>query len=164
MGGGLTRREALRLGALAAGTLAAGGLVGCGERRGLGAAGSKSLTWAASDSVPPVVDRLAVWAVVDNAYNVLVKSAKVGNVDVQRAGVGLGRMLRKQLQSEWGLGLHLESRRGDETRRYLLDFGLTPAAELNNLDFLKIDPSRVDALILSHGHYDHFGGLVPLLE
>ena len=56
------------------------------------------------------------------------------------------------------------SQKGGETRRYLLDFGFTPDAYANNLDFLKIDPSTVDALILSHGHYDHVGGLIGFLE
>ena len=70
----------------------------------------------------------------------------------------------RTLRSEWGLALHLESQRGGETRRYLLDFGFTPEVYANNLELLKIDPAAVDALILSHGHYDHMGGLVGFLE
>jgi 7,8-dihydropterin-6-yl-methyl-4-(beta-D-ribofuranosyl)aminobenzene 5'-phosphate synthase len=60
--------------------------------------------------------------------------------------------------------LHIESHKGDETRNYLLDFGFTPTVYLNNLDLLKIDPAAVDALILSHGHFDHLGGLIGFLE
>jgi 7,8-dihydropterin-6-yl-methyl-4-(beta-D-ribofuranosyl)aminobenzene 5'-phosphate synthase len=166
----LSRRDVLRLGALAGGALLAGTLVGCdsksaaakgtGHRPGSGDAAALRVT----DSAPPVVDRLAVTVVVDNFYDALVKSAKVGTVDVVRSGLGLGANLPRQLHSEWGLGLHLQSTRADETRTYLLDYGLSPTAGLANLDFLKLDVAAVDALILSHGHYDHFGGLLPLLD
>jgi 7,8-dihydropterin-6-yl-methyl-4-(beta-D-ribofuranosyl)aminobenzene 5'-phosphate synthase len=32
------------------------------------------------------------------------------------------------------------------------------------MPILKIDPSTFDALVLSHGHYDHFGGMVGFLS
>lgn len=165
----LSRRDVLRLGTLAGGAVLAGTLVGCdskspaakatGHRPGSGDAAALRVT----DSAPPVVDRLAVTVVVDNSYDALVKSAKVGAVDVVRSGLGLGPDLPRQLHSEWGLGLHLQSTRADETRTYLLDYGLSSTAGVENLDFLKLDVAAVDALILSHGHYDHFGGLLPLL-
>lgn len=120
----------------------------------------------AQPSAPPAVDRLAVRVVVDSYEDVVVRSARVGNVEVQRPGwvpfPGAG--LQKRLHDEFGLSLHLESLRGGETRNYLLDFGFTPGALLNNLEVLKINSASLDALILSHGHVDHFGGLMPLLR
>ncbi len=63
----------------------------------------------------------------------------------------------------WGLSLYLESQREAEQRRLMLDFGYSPEALLNNIDLLQVDPSKVDALIVSHGHIDHYGGLTGFL-
>ena len=46
----------------------------------------------------------------------------------------------------------------------MLDYGYTPAVLLNNMELAGVDPSKIDALIVSHGHYDHFGGLLALLD
>jgi 7,8-dihydropterin-6-yl-methyl-4-(beta-D-ribofuranosyl)aminobenzene 5'-phosphate synthase len=86
---------------------------------------------------------------------------KVGEVEVQRIGMPPAG---KSLLGEFGLSMHLESRRGDQTRNMLLDFGFTAATLNNNLGMLGIAPENIDALILSHGHYDHFGGLVGFLQ
>lgn len=107
------------------------------------------------------MDRLAVRVVVDSFQDALVRNAKVGNVTVERvAGAGLS----KRIYGEFGLSLHLESQRESEKRNFLLDFGYTPGALFNNLDILKLDIASLDALILSHGHFDHFGGLLPFLK
>jgi 7,8-dihydropterin-6-yl-methyl-4-(beta-D-ribofuranosyl)aminobenzene 5'-phosphate synthase len=117
----------------------------------------------AQTSAPPTVDRLAVRVVIDSFQDALARSQQVGNVEVQRFGV-FGAGLDRQLHSEFGLSLHLESVRGGETRNFLLDFGFTPAALANNLSIFRIDPAALDALILSHGHFDHYGGLIGFLH
>ena len=150
-----TRRDFVRAGSCAGAVV----LLGSSRARGLG-------RWVAAPrgSAPPVVDRLAVRVVVDNAQDALQRSARVGNVEVERVGMIMEPDLGRQVVSQFGLGYHLESRRGDETRNFLLDFGPTAQSELENLDLFKIDTAAVDALIMSHGHFDHFGGLMPLLE
>lgn len=111
----------------------------------------------------PVIDELTVREVTDSAHDIFLKGLQVPGLTVQRTGTPEAAQ-GKTLESEWGLALHLESRRGNESRRYLLDFGFTPDVYANNLEILKIDVGQVDALIISHGHFDHVGGLMGFLE
>ena len=68
------------------------------------------------------------------------------------------------MHNEWGLSLALESRIGADTCNLMLDYGYTPEALMNNMEIIGVDPAKMQALILSHGHFDHFGGLIALLE
>jgi 7,8-dihydropterin-6-yl-methyl-4-(beta-D-ribofuranosyl)aminobenzene 5'-phosphate synthase len=114
----------------------------------------------------PEVDYLAVRIVTDNRIVLFVPSEQRDGLDIERrVGPNLSRDSppSTDLGGEFGLAMHAQSRRGDEERNVLVDFGYTPEILLNNLAILKIDSSRLDALVLSHGHYDHFGGLVGFL-
>jgi 7,8-dihydropterin-6-yl-methyl-4-(beta-D-ribofuranosyl)aminobenzene 5'-phosphate synthase len=111
----------------------------------------------------PVVDKVVIREITDNQHNIFLHALERPGLTVQRVGFPDAAQ-GKTLESEWGLALHVESTRGGEQRRYLLDFGFTPDVYANNLDLLKIDPAAVDALILSHGHLDHYGGLIGFLE
>ena len=138
------------------------------SRRGLLAcascAGAKwglvGTAWAQSTPVAvPVVDRLTVKVLTASSYDTPRVSASKW-VKVKRVGLAAPGNYRKTLHNEWGLALALESQRGSETRQLLLDFGYTVEALLNNMEIMNVDPAKVQALILSHGHFDHNGGLV----
>jgi 7,8-dihydropterin-6-yl-methyl-4-(beta-D-ribofuranosyl)aminobenzene 5'-phosphate synthase len=63
------------------------------------------------------------------------------------------------LLAEHGLALLLETDRG----AVLFDTGATPAVLAANAAALGVDLARVSAVVLSHGHYDHTGGLPAVL-
>jgi 7,8-dihydropterin-6-yl-methyl-4-(beta-D-ribofuranosyl)aminobenzene 5'-phosphate synthase len=113
----------------------------------------------------PEVERLAVRIVTDNYTAVFDPPQKFADLLVEPAGSNTvaDKPPRTNLIAEWGLSMHVESQRSAERRNILIDFGYTPETLLNNLDILKIAASTFDALVLSHGHYDHFGGFVGWL-
>src|SRR5262249_2518076 len=101
----------------------------------------------------PEVDRATVRVVTDNYHFALSPSGKIGDVEVGRVVFPLSdQPPEKVLLSEFGLSMHLETQRGNETRNVLIDFGYSSPTLLNNLDILGIDPAKLDAMVLSHGH------------
>jgi 7,8-dihydropterin-6-yl-methyl-4-(beta-D-ribofuranosyl)aminobenzene 5'-phosphate synthase len=115
----------------------------------------------------PEVDRLAVRVVTDNIVIQFIPSEKRDGLTIERRTGGNttpDAPPRAALIGEWGLALHAESQAAGETRHVLIDFGYTPEVLNNNMAILKIDPSLFDAMVLSHGHYDHFGGMVGFLN
>jgi 7,8-dihydropterin-6-yl-methyl-4-(beta-D-ribofuranosyl)aminobenzene 5'-phosphate synthase len=113
----------------------------------------------------PELDRVAVRVLVDSYQFAVAPSRKANGLDIQHFGWGIGNHPpNRTLVSEFGLSMHVESQRGSETRNILIDFGFTPEALNNNIELVGLDPGALDALVLSHGHYDHFGGLVGFLQ
>jgi 7,8-dihydropterin-6-yl-methyl-4-(beta-D-ribofuranosyl)aminobenzene 5'-phosphate synthase len=55
-------------------------------------------------------------------------------------------------------------RRAGETRRILFDTGPDEEVWARNVDRLRIDLGAIDAIVLSHGHWDHGGALVQALD
>ena len=66
---------------------------------------------------------------------------------------------REDLPAEHGLSLYVET----GNRKLLFDSGQTGLV-VENARRLGVDLSAVDTVILSHGHYDHGGGLFAFLE
>jgi 7,8-dihydropterin-6-yl-methyl-4-(beta-D-ribofuranosyl)aminobenzene 5'-phosphate synthase len=67
--------------------------------------------------------------------------------------------MRHPFLAEHGLSLLIEH----AGAKLLLDTGQSSAA-VSNLSLLGIRASELDMLVLSHGHYDHTGGLFHLLQ
>lgn len=66
---------------------------------------------------------------------------------------------RKGLRAEHGLGFYIETNKN----KFLFDVGMSDLYRLN-ADKLGIDITEATMLILSHGHYDHGGGLSDFLK
>lgn len=66
---------------------------------------------------------------------------------------------KQGLVAEHGLAMYIET----ENRKILFDTGQT-GAFIQNAQKLGIDIEDIDSLVLSHGHYDHTGGLYFFLK
>ena len=152
---------------LAAGTLGAGGAGFVSAVIATLAAGARTQAAKTLRGDVPEVERLAVRMVTDNIVMQFVPTEKRDGLVIERrtgSNTSPDRPPRAALNGEWGLAMHAESAAAGETRHVLIDFGYTPEVLLNNMAILKVDPSLFDALVLSHGHYDHFGGMVGFLK
>ncbi len=104
---------------------------------------------------------IEILIVVDNYVDLLLPDTPF----VSRMPVSVGSGIpRGTLLAEHGLSL-LVSVYSEGTRHTLLfDTGYTNISVLNNMQRLKIDPSAIEAIVISHFHMDHTGGLDGVID
>ena len=126
---------------------------------------------ASGPAVDPVhlepVDEVSVTVLVDNFYDALVEGAP----GVARPSFGAGIAYAGQFEggrtpvgmvAEHGFSAIVSVRRGVERSTILFDTGLSPDGMVVNAERLGVDFGDVQAVVLSHGHFDHAGGLEGL--
>ena len=105
----------------------------------------------------PALQSVTVEILVDNFFDVFEPS-RPGIVE----RVVPGR-LKKPLVAAHGLAYFITLERHGQITRILMDAANSPLPLFNNLQALEHRVEEIDALFLSHGHPDHYGGLVSFL-
>ena len=105
------------------------------------------------------VDRVEVTIVIDNFLDLLM-AGEEGVARYQTRDFGLP----EQLVAEHGFSALVSVERDGYRHTVLYDAGLTPDAVARNLDVLQVPVGELRAIVISHGHADHHGGLERLVR
>jgi 7,8-dihydropterin-6-yl-methyl-4-(beta-D-ribofuranosyl)aminobenzene 5'-phosphate synthase len=118
------------------------------------------------------VDSVTITTLVDNAADLLLpdqgpaKRPGLGSTDVLRlpsAFLEGGETFDVPL-AEHGFSALVTIEREGRERRVLLDAGLTPNGLADNMRRLSLSPESIEAIVFSHGHFDHTTGLDGLVR
>lgn len=115
------------------------------------------------------VDAVSVTTLVDNSSDALLPDeglvrrwglyGTAGPIPVLPNGMALGGRSVDFLLAEHGFSALVEVVVDGRTRRVLFDAGISPDGLIGNLDRLGIAPDTFEAVVFSHGHFDHVMGL-----
>jgi 7,8-dihydropterin-6-yl-methyl-4-(beta-D-ribofuranosyl)aminobenzene 5'-phosphate synthase len=104
----------------------------------------------------PEVTGLTVTVITDNY------------TDSIRADVPVGKRYRSRpgdfIHAAHGLSFYIETLLKKKAHGFMFDYGPDAYIAIRNMELLDINPRKIDSFGLSHGHLDHWGGLVGLLK
>lgn len=110
------------------------------------------------------VDELSITVLVENVSDMLI----AGSEGIERASlpgsptIPISTMVSpapEVLVAEHGFSALIEMSQAGATRHVLFDTGVSPQGMTENMRRLEVDPKDIGALVMSHGHVDHTGGL-----
>ena len=110
----------------------------------------------------PEVDALEVVEVVNNFYDHALPPHKIATQRLVISQVPNFEPI--EVQAEFGLGYVVTSTVNGVKHQIILDFGLSETVFKHNLKTLGIDIAHAEALVLTHGHQDHWGGIQAILR
>jgi 7,8-dihydropterin-6-yl-methyl-4-(beta-D-ribofuranosyl)aminobenzene 5'-phosphate synthase len=111
-----------------------------------------------SELVLREVEKLEITILVDNYTDVLA----IESTDVLRRPLIPPSSM--PILAEHGFSCLLRMSSGSQEHQVLMDAGMSATCLFHNVDKLGVDLSTIDTVVLSHGHFDHFGGLEEFLN
>ena len=125
---------------------------------------------AAGKAVDPIaiepVDEVTVLMLVDNSFDALMndrgpaRRASLARLATAPAAQFVDGYTVPGLVAEHGFSALVTVRRGSRQHTILFDAGASPDGLATNMVRLGIDVGQIEVVALSHGHFDHCGGLV----
>jgi 7,8-dihydropterin-6-yl-methyl-4-(beta-D-ribofuranosyl)aminobenzene 5'-phosphate synthase len=115
------------------------------------------------------VDSVSVTTLVDNVYDGLlgddemVRRASLAGPSEPAAQFLDGAAL-VGMRAEHGYSTLVTVTRGEQSWQLVFDTGLSPDAMIENARRLELDLRGIRAVVMSHGHFDHAGGLLGLAQ
>lgn len=73
-------------------------------------------------------------------------------------------MYESPFWGQHGISLYVTASKDGFVRHILIDVGQSHEALLHNMRLMGIDPASIDAIVLTHCHYDHTQGLAEVLR
>ncbi|MBT3367594.1 MAG: MBL fold metallo-hydrolase [Nitrospina sp.] len=107
------------------------------------------------------VDKIEILTLQDNYVDLVSRD----NTEIVQRAMPINNMgVQNSILAEHGFSSMVTVTKGDKRRSILFDFGFSSYGASFNADALGADLSTIQAVVLSHGHLDHVGGLAELME
>ncbi|PKN52540.1 MAG: MBL fold metallo-hydrolase [Deltaproteobacteria bacterium HGW-Deltaproteobacteria-13] len=103
-----------------------------------------------------VVDKVEILTLQDNYIDI---TAMDNNAVVTRAMPIKDGQIKVSIGAEHGFSAIVKTTTGDKTNTVLFDFGFSEDGAAQNAKTLGVDMTAIEAVVLSHGHSDHTGGM-----
>jgi 7,8-dihydropterin-6-yl-methyl-4-(beta-D-ribofuranosyl)aminobenzene 5'-phosphate synthase len=107
----------------------------------------------------PESEKMVITVITDNLADALRPDDRIA-----KRHTGTVSPLEGMLHAEHGLAYHVETVVDGRSHSFLFDYATDFQGVKKNIELLKIDFKRIEALALSHDHLDHQAALVELLK
>ncbi len=108
------------------------------------------------------VDRVEILTLQDNTIDMITSDNS--EIITRARPIDQNFNVKGPVLAEHGFSCQVSVTKGNTTRHMLFDFGNSAFGAAYNADLLDVDLRRVELLALSHGHFDHIGGLAELMK
>jgi 7,8-dihydropterin-6-yl-methyl-4-(beta-D-ribofuranosyl)aminobenzene 5'-phosphate synthase len=105
-------------------------------------------------------DQVEIFSLVDSSIDVLSTIAQKDACSLRQ----WSKKSAKMPKAEHGFAMLLRIKTGGKCSTVLFDTGCGSDTAISNAEGLGLNLKEVDCIVLSHGHYDHFGGLRSVLK
>jgi 7,8-dihydropterin-6-yl-methyl-4-(beta-D-ribofuranosyl)aminobenzene 5'-phosphate synthase len=146
---GMNRREFLKTTAVAGAALMAGNML-------------KEETPVTYGSVQiPEAEKITITIITDNYFDIFRPDVMIAKRHRIKPG---SSMADRFLHAEHGLACHIEDVVNGHPHSFLFDYGIDFHGVSRNMELLDINFEVLEALGLSHHHFDHYGSFVALFK